>query len=402
MHHAAEPLTYEVHRGDYLGAIAERFEGDFGAYTQIAHDNHIKNPDVIHPGRILTLPGDAVDLGSMPHASGAVMSGSTATDNTPAAGSGGGPAQTKGGSHSTVKHSVHRVVHTLPSPTQPPTAPTAVTPTHQPTEAPRPTHVASHAPAPVPNTHTVTPHTPGHTQKPIDQKASVPSAPNSSAFFSDVLEASGTLAAVISLSLFAVQKRELLQRRFVKRAGPASGGAVPRLMVPTRQQDVIRLDASLRALAAIVDGWPVERIPQIAGVWMDYATMTLLLADDCGSAPDPFIDDPNGWQLPLGAELPAFDTQLAPLPTMCTVGGRANQHLLLDIEYLRVLGIGGDAVGAVNLLRFIAVELVAQHLVRRRTHRVGGFRRRIPGAGGDRPAADARRAVDSGGDRRVP
>ena len=42
---------------------------------------------------------------------------------------------------------------------------------------------------------------------------------------------------------------------------------------------------------------------------------------------------------------------------MCTVGGRANQHLLLDIEYLRVLGIGGDPVEAVNLLRFIAVEL---------------------------------------------
>jgi hypothetical protein len=174
----------------------------------------------------------------------------------------------------------------------------------------------------------------------------------------EMLEASGTLAAVVSLSLLAVSRREQLQRRFVKHVPTvATGGTMPRLMAPTQQQDLIRVDAALRSLAAVVDGWPIERIPQIAGVWTDHGAITLMLADDCGPAPRPFRDDANGWMLTPTATLVAHPEQVAPLPTLVTVGGRARQHLLLDIEYLRVLGIGGAPTEAMNLLRFLAVEL---------------------------------------------
>jgi hypothetical protein len=49
--------------------------------------------------------------------------------------------------------------------------------------------------------------------------------------------------------------------------------------------------------------------------------------------------------------------QIAPLPLLCTVGGRDRQHALLDLEYLRMVGIGGDPVEAMNIMRFLVAEL---------------------------------------------
>jgi LysM repeat protein len=353
--HAVDPSTsptYQVRRGDYLGVIAKRFEGDFGSYHALASANHITDPNHIEPGWTIALPAGSADSGATPHASGHVTASDPPADSTPVPAS---PGSAPTGNHS------------APPATTPVGAPTTPTPapTHPASTRPVPTRSApAHPPAHSTPAHTAPPHSaPAHsspthvtTGHGTGQDGSTPGHPGS--LVVEMLEASGTLAAVVSLSLLAVKRREQLQRRLVKRVpAPPTGGAIPRLMAPTKQQDVIRLDAALRALAAIVDGWPVERIPQIAGVWMDHATLTLLLADDCGPAPQPFGDDPNGWQLPVDARLPAFDTQLAPLPTLCTVGGRADQHLLLDIEYLRVLGIGGDPVQAMNLLRFLAVEL---------------------------------------------
>jgi hypothetical protein len=133
--------------------------------------------------------------------------------------------------------------------------------------------------------------------------------------------------------------------------------APPRLMAPTRAADIVRLDTALRLLGDEVQEWPVTDVPQVAGVWLDRGAITLLLADECAAAPRPFVEDPNGWLLPAEVPVGRAGDQLAPLPALCTVGGRSGQHVLLDLEYLRVLGIGGDPAEAMNLLRFIAVEL---------------------------------------------
>lgn len=50
------PRTYTVVSGDTLWAIAERFYGDGNKYPQIAAASGIDNPDLIHPGQVLTIP----------------------------------------------------------------------------------------------------------------------------------------------------------------------------------------------------------------------------------------------------------------------------------------------------------------------------------------------------------
>jgi LysM repeat protein len=50
------PRTYTVVSGDTLWAIAERFYGDGNKYHQIAEASGISNPDLIHPGQVVTIP----------------------------------------------------------------------------------------------------------------------------------------------------------------------------------------------------------------------------------------------------------------------------------------------------------------------------------------------------------
>ena len=371
---ASVPLTYHVKHGDYLGSIAERFEGDFNDYHSLAQANHIQDPSHIEPGWTIKLPPNAVDHGTLTHATGAAVTSHPVDPTTPPSTTQTPPATTpvSPAPAPTPTAAAPMPTTTAPKPTiaAPTTAapkPTTAAPT---TAAPTPTGAAPTSAAPKPTAHVSTKPASsgaGHVGKVIPRPAHSPAAgvathqndaSGSHGTVVEMLEASGTLAAVVALSLLAVSRREQLQRRFVKHvAAPPSGGDLPRLMTPTQQRDVIRVDSALRSLATLVDGWPIERIPQIAGVWMDHHAVTLMLADDCGKAPKPFIDDANGWSLASDAVLEAQPAQLAPLPTLVTVGGRANQHLLLDLEYLRLVGIGGEPAEAMNLLRFIAVEL---------------------------------------------
>jgi len=52
----AAPRTYTVASGDTLWAIAERFYGDGSKYQRIADASGVANPDLIHPGQVLTIP----------------------------------------------------------------------------------------------------------------------------------------------------------------------------------------------------------------------------------------------------------------------------------------------------------------------------------------------------------
>jgi nucleoid-associated protein YgaU len=62
---AAQPMerevrTYTVVAGDSLSKIAKREYGDAAKWPKIYDANRaaIKNPDLIHPGQVLTLPSD--------------------------------------------------------------------------------------------------------------------------------------------------------------------------------------------------------------------------------------------------------------------------------------------------------------------------------------------------------
>jgi nucleoid-associated protein YgaU len=50
------PRTYMVVSGDTLWAISERFYGDGSKYQVIADASGVSNPDLIHPGQVLTIP----------------------------------------------------------------------------------------------------------------------------------------------------------------------------------------------------------------------------------------------------------------------------------------------------------------------------------------------------------
>ena len=50
------PRTYTVVSGDTLWAISERFYGDGSKYQVIADASGVSNPDLIHPGQVLTIP----------------------------------------------------------------------------------------------------------------------------------------------------------------------------------------------------------------------------------------------------------------------------------------------------------------------------------------------------------
>lgn len=64
---AAEDRRYTVARGDTLSAIARRFYGDAGQYTRLAAANPaIKNPNLIYPGQVLTIPAAGALPGAKP------------------------------------------------------------------------------------------------------------------------------------------------------------------------------------------------------------------------------------------------------------------------------------------------------------------------------------------------
>ena len=55
---ASTSKTYTVVSGDSLSKIARRFYGDAGQWKKIhaANIDKVPNPDLIHPGQVLTIP----------------------------------------------------------------------------------------------------------------------------------------------------------------------------------------------------------------------------------------------------------------------------------------------------------------------------------------------------------
>ncbi len=356
--HDASVLVYRVQRGDYLGSIAARFEGEFGAYHRIASANHIDNPRIIHTGQRIELPAGVRDRGVRPHATGRIVeaaagtgggatTGTPAGGNEPGAGQGGAeqPGTGQGGAE------------------QPGTGQSEATGSGRPS--------------------------PG-------SAASTASGDGAVGRTVDALAVAGTLAALIAAGAAAVKNRDRLQRRLIR---PGTVGAPPpfvpaarrapqpvRLMEPPRRGELLRLDAALRTLADQIGGWPVDQLPQIVGAYLDHGDITLMLAAETEAPPEPFVVlDTGWWFLPADAVLPAAPSALAPLPSLGTVGGRADQHVLLDLEYLRVLSLSGDRAGAMDLLRYLVADLC---------HNVWSDDLRVCIAGFDPAEADQLRRVD--------
>jgi hypothetical protein len=171
------------------------------------------------------------------------------------------------------------------------------------------------------------------------------------------LAGAGLLSALLLAGVMRRRHRQRQHRRPGRRLPHPRGGATETaLRVAEQPADVDRLDRALRHLTATLSDRD-EPLPDIAATWIVDQEVTLVLSEPCPDAPAPWIADGSQWTLPGHVVLPAAEDVLAPLPTLVTVGSQPGRHLLIDLERLGGLSIGGDPDRAAALLRYLACEL---------------------------------------------
>ncbi|GGM23787.1 LysM peptidoglycan-binding domain-containing protein [Dactylosporangium sucinum] len=362
------PLVYEVARGDWLSGVAARFLGDPDRYRDIAAINpqlearDARFPNHIERGWQIILPGDAQDRGPIAHAQGSVVSASAAeTQPAPPASDLDDEPRSNPGQQPSVD---------TPAPSVSATTAPAPSTSSSPSATPGASATASASPGATsgPTTASV-PANPAETSAPgLAGPAGAPSAPGPASTSGDstddaivvgALAGAGLLSALLLTAVFRRRQRQRQHRRPGRRLPHPRGGATERaLRVVEAPADIDRLDLALRALAAGLADREVAALPDIAAAWIAGQTVTVVLTNPCPTPPAPWVADGAHWTLPGDAALPAVDEQLAPLPTLVTVGSQPGRHLLLDLERLGSLTISGDGERSLALLRYMASELV--------------------------------------------
>lgn len=322
--------TYKVRTGDYLSAISQRALGDADRYPELARLNRIPDADLIRPGQVVRLPADAHDHGARRHATGHLTAARTAP-----------PAD-------------------APSADAPSAGPTASSTAHPPTPAPAAT-------APAPAAADPTAGTTGGGRADTAAAAASADPERQDTDRSDlILPAAGAmtgmglLAGLLLTALHRRRARQQQHRRPRRRiAQPVDARTESRLRLAATGTDLDRLDAGLRALAAGLAERADERWPDIVAAWLRPDGFHLVLTEPCPvGLPQPWLaDGPTIWTLPAAAALPDAADQLAPLPTLVGIASHEHQHLLVDLERLGLLSIGGDPERGLDLLRYIAGEL---------------------------------------------
>ncbi|MFD6757360.1 LysM peptidoglycan-binding domain-containing protein [Micromonospora gifhornensis] len=332
--------VYTVVRGDRLWDIAERFLGDPRRYPDIAKLNpaakkaDARFPDHIVATQQLRLPTDAHDRGVREHARGTVSDDAPAQHKKPLA-----PRQ---------ERDPQQPSQTAPS--QPSPTPSQSTP---PAPAPvQPTQAAQAQPSPTTTAGTTTPADDAGDEAAADQDD------NATIITISALTSASLVAALVLTTVRRLRRRQRQHRRPGRRLPhPRNGATEKALLVAEQPADVDRLDAALRSLATALAGREHAELPDIAAAWIIDRTVDLVLTRPCPSPPAPWTADGTHWTLPPDAELATAEGQLAPLPTLVAVGSQPGRHLMLDLERLGSLTIGGDDERSLALLRYVASEL---------------------------------------------
>ncbi|HEY1489046.1 MAG TPA: LysM peptidoglycan-binding domain-containing protein [Micromonosporaceae bacterium] len=337
-HGAASTLVYQVKPGDTLGGIAQRFLGHFDDYPQIvaANSELISHANHIQPGWTLHLPSSARDRGVRTHASGVLSStlanpgnaGVTVTIAEPAPPTAAPPTTA---APSTGPGGITRTVTTVGgSPARPAGAAT----------------VQPGGIAPLVTFGAVAPVTPSEASTPIPNPAASPIL---------VASALGLTTGVLGAHLMLWSRR--------RRSSGRGAAATPAVTMPdtdetTTSIELNRLDLALRDLASLLGDRPQDEMPDIMGSWTADGNVHLMLTEPCPAPPAPWLANGLMWTLP--AHVPTnsyFAGTTAPLPALVTVGGGDDRRVLLDLERLGVVTIGGDHAGASDLLRHVGAEL---------------------------------------------
>jgi hypothetical protein len=303
----AGTLVYHVQFGDNLGSIAQRFLGHFDLYPRLVAANAAlitHGPDHIVPGWTIHLPSDARDRGSRAHASGTLSS--TLTESA--------------------------------------TTGTPVTPINFGTGVDTITGLASSASA----------HAGAATNGPLVTFGPVTHLTGTGAA-SDDGASPALVAAAVALTTGVLGAHLLVWQRRRRSTTAADESGHPE---PANAIELNRLDLALRDLASLLGERDQTDLPDIMGSWIADGAVHLMLTQPCQAPPQPWVAHGRMWTLP--AHVPThsyFVGTTAPLPALVTVGGGTDRTVLLDLERLGVVTIGGDHNGAHDLLRHVGAEL---------------------------------------------
>jgi hypothetical protein len=103
------------------------------------------------------------------------------------------------------------------------------------------------------------------------------------------------------------------------------------------------------------------------------ADIQVLLGQSDDDPPQPWLDEGTHWALPAYLEPDVAGYAVTLLPTLVTIGSRAGRHLLIDLERLGTLSIGGHPYRTRDLLRHIVCELACNTWSNGATIIVAGF-----------------------------
>ena len=310
---------------DTLWDIAEDAYGDGTDWPRIyqANTDQIDDPDLIHPGQTLEVPGSG-----------------DRTDHHTAS-----PAPRVNAEPPATAHGRVPPPRVLPTPTATPT----------------------HAPAP-PTT---------RTEGAPSQAQPAPGAPraDSSGSAEDgtlavALTAGGSLLAGGSLVLLMARRRRQFRRRRSGRAIAPTANSLVAAETAVRSTgssggaSAAFLDRALRDLSARLAELG-DQLPDVAAVRFSIDRLDLLLTTPSASSPPPepwqIAEDGNRWTLPRDA-LPAQGKgepdPLAPYPALVAVGtAEDGATWLLDLEAAGLVQLLGDRTACEDLARFMAAEL---------------------------------------------
>ncbi|MGW1966475.1 LysM peptidoglycan-binding domain-containing protein [Streptomyces sp. NPDC001935] len=324
-----------VRSGDSLSAIAEAELGDGNGWPRLFRASRgkpqpdglpaITDPDLIHPGQQVTVPG------TRPRRSG------QSTDRPGSDHTSKPPSGTDRDADDAPPAKPH---HSAP-----------------PTSTPEPD---SSAPSTPPSSSAV----PKHLAQPPASPDTIEPAPDGGVLnLRTVLGAGALLAAAVTAGLAL---RRTLQRR---RRKPGETIVIAQETTPAEAQlaaaaepsGTARLDVVLRTMAhsANRDG---REVPAVRGARLDARTV-YVLPEDLEAVPRaPFAMGAAGWwQLDPGAEVLAEDearTVPAPCPALVTVGSTESGDLVLaDLAGLPVLLLDGNPVHVSEVCTSLALEL---------------------------------------------
>ncbi|MGW3326285.1 LysM peptidoglycan-binding domain-containing protein [Streptomyces virginiae] len=327
---------YSVRQGDNLTSIAADQLGNADRYTEIFELNRGKalpdgagtftDPDLIHPGQRLTLPGTGRPPAAEP------------PTTTP------GPEKTGSGA--------------TPKP------PAAATPTPPPATAAPCTAPATPAPA-------TTATTPAPSASPPGPEASPEGAQHAAELKSRTSGINWALVAGVGTLLAASLAGALGVRRILQQRQRRAGQTIAQDAEPTRLEQTLAataepvgvelLDTVLRTLAHHAADHDRE-LPGLRGARLSEAEGVTLLLDEPAEALAPFMPgpDPRTWILdPQAALMSIEDLQdvQAPYPGLVTLGADDTGLVLADLTTCRVLLLEGSPDEVLEVARALALEL---------------------------------------------